>query len=377
MSEKRTRPDNSKNLTSTTVKKLRVTHTGKTIADSEQPGLYIYLGSRQQTWRLCVRRRRVDYDIKLGSFAELDTEKARVAARAKLAEIEGGRGGVDITQFSIADGWEATKRADLAPATLVFYRKLWRLEVKQKWAGSGAVDLAMDGRREIIRWHKEVSTRRSPHMANAGVKVLASCIGHLKCDYPRVPRLNLSKFPWHPEPPRKFDLSDQRMAEHHRTVLKHANPVRRAMFETCYLTGLRPKSLIDLKPEHIDGDWLRNVPTKIGPWDFPITDPVKAVLERTRNWSSHWIFPSTVNMDRQMTKYAMSEEGALPMSALRKHFSTAGNKTLPAPVAETLVGHKLTGKMRDQYWNPTEAELMDAAQILATGLAKRRDSLLR
>lgn len=184
----------------------------------------------------------------------------------------------------------------------------------------------------------------------------------LKWAYQREYISKMPVFPWNKEDNTRVRWLKP---EEEKQLLSLLPPETAAFCEILMHTGMRRGELLNLKPEHIDGDYARIWKTKTGkPRSVPLNDRAK---ELCKQWLPFKLAPNTIHNHWLKAKTAMGldHDKDFVLHMLRH---TAATRMLDATgniaVVSKLLGHaKITTTSR--YAHIADEQLLEAVRITA------------
>lgn len=220
----------------------------------------------------------------------------------------------------------------------------------------------------MIEDYKQVlSTIVAPATCNRKMNALHKL---LKWAYQRDYITKMPVFPWNPEDNTRVRWLKP---EEEKQLFSLLRPDIAAFCEILMHTGLRRSELLNLKPEHIDGDYARIWKTKTGkPRSVPLNDRAK---ELCKQWLPLDIPRMTLHTHWLKAKKAMGLEHDKDF-VLHMLRHTAATRMLDATgniaVVSKLLGHaKITTTSR--YAHVADEQLLEAVRLTAK---KRQDVAL-
>ena len=256
------------------------------------PGLRLMAGKRAKTFYFTKRDGNKIRQIKIGTFPELNVERARMKARELTNKVVAGVRIVAPSGLTLRDGLEAyverrRSMSKLSEGTEQDYRNLLRLHAAD-W-----LDMPMSAITTAAVEDRFFALEDSPAVANKLVTVMR-CIykrAMARDDDLRDPtRVVTELWSSNVRVPLSMDL-----AAIMRDVQAVGNPVKRTAWQLLLHTGLRSGNLRSLTWDHIDFDAktmhidrMKNGEART----LPLSDHSCALFQTVRRYDQHWCFPS-------------------------------------------------------------------------------------
>ena len=312
--------------------------------------------------------------------ARLDLNGIRALATSVRANVRNGRPPLwtEVQErpawrlFTLAEALEMHIAGGLAagrvmPSTERLYRDTARLYLGD-WLNRPLVDL---DRSSVRQRHLEVAGGHGPGVANATVRILRAAWNRAARQHPELgdaPTTNVDMFRL---APRDYGLREEdirRLWE----LFESLDPVRRDYFQTILFTGLRRRSVAELRCEDVDpiSRTVRIQKPKGGErraFTLPVCNQLHAVFERRALDSaasgSPWLFPAASSSGHLEEPRA---DGVPPPHAIRHLFASVAGNLVPAYPLKALLNHaRSSTDVTAGYVNLTPEQLRPHAQLVA------------
>ena len=318
--------------------------------------------------------------ITLGSAALMGVGEARAGCLAiETGERSGGPEGEPVPTFAEFAAGPARALLDRCkPSTQ--RTAAWILKAHLLPA-FGSLPLDRIARTDVSLWFDEYS-RTAPGGANRAMNLLRRILNHaVLCEHIRTnPTRGIKR---NPRPKLTRFLSREEIRRLHRELdrLTCARPSRARqadIIRLLLLTGCRKSEIRTLRWQDVDGDTLNLVDTKTGPRQVLLNAPAHAILERQPRSDSPYVFPSTRNPGRPLSRdlplwYRVRREAGIEdvrLHDLRHTFAShAVLQGVPLPVVSRLLGHKRPS-MTMRYAHVGDRETEAAAERIGAEIAR-------
>ena len=327
--------------------------------DGEVRGFGLFVGKRSKTWydQRDVAGRTVRK--KIGRFPLIGAAAARQAAQAHALEMSPGSG--KVYQQGAPTLAEAMETYLVRPKLRSEeHAKGVRRQMERHLGDWLGLPLDEITRAMVVRRHGDMATYRRagetlrrPSEANHTFRNFRSIDNHARRAYP-LPETPTNAIEWLVEQP------DGEVIEHpvdwRRTVDALDNSIRIAFYRLLLFTGFRKSEAFALRWNAVRADHIHLPITRNGrPFEFPIVDAHREILEPMRRLSREWVFPSPKSTSGHLTG-----PGRLKWSphAHRRTFATVA---VEAGVIEDIVGrllnHTPASVMGQRYAKPSNDAL--------------------
>ncbi|MYH56643.1 MAG: tyrosine-type recombinase/integrase [Boseongicola sp. SB0675_bin_26] len=302
-----------------------------------------------------------------------------IAGEAKA----GGRFGSCIPLFRnyVADPWMAGHSNHWKPATLKHVESLLRSQLLPEFGHLRVDRIAPAG---VQAWFDRSSVT-APSNANKGLALLRRIMNHavssgmISINPVKRTRMNprprLTRFLSAEEIVRLHEALDECVAERP-AYERQADIIRLLIY-----TGCRKSEIKNLRWSEVDGDTLRLADSKTGPRTVHLSANARAVIDRQRDGSGAFVFPSPVNPhqpygpDLRLWNRVRGQTG---LSGVRLHdtrhtyASQAVMKGVPLPVVARLLGHRQL-RMTMRYAHAGDREVIAAAERVGAAISRALD----
>ncbi len=332
--------------------------------DTEVKGFALFVGKRAKTWYfqrdVGGRTRRV----LIGRWPTINAAVARQTAQSLLLESSRGAGkslaiGAPTLETALETYLVRPKLHSTANANNVRSQMERHL---RDW-----MRLPLDEITRGMTVQKHAAMAATPSEANHALRNFRSIWNHARrsVDLPECPTRAIE---WYPEEPDGRLIEDLR--EWRRAVDGLDNPIHAACYRLLLFTGFRRSEALALRWRDVHPDCIHLPMTKNGrPFDFPVVEAHREILEPMRGLSREWVFPAPKSAAGHLQSPAR-----LPWSphAHRRTFATVA---VEAGVIEDVVGRLLnhtplsvTGR---RYARPSLEALRPAVQTACDELVRR------
>ncbi|MDS9467957.1 hypothetical protein RGQ15_10310 [Paracoccus sp. MBLB3053] len=314
--------------------------------------------------------------LSLAQAQELATQWAKQFIDGTLSQLQSDAA---METLTLADGFAlAVQNYDRA-ATRSYYASVWANHLEPKFGKRRMVELSKSID-EVKAWYRTMK-EKNKFIADACVKTMNSIYLHSRDHFhhlPRSPGLYAKDKKRGKYVPKRYDISERSLHEHHAAIARATNePVKQAFLDFVYFTGMRPRTVRELRWSwFMEGDDFQPAGFLV-PADFmkvpneffcPLTDQLLEVIARVSHLGSEFVFPSPSTGGR-IGDYKLP--GAWLASRLRKHFATAAHKVLGNwAMGEALMAHTLPA-LGKSYVHPTHEDLAEAAAKVHSVLAAK------
>ena len=368
-------------LTDANVARLAPAAREYTVWDTRHAGLGVRIRpSGHRSFVYCRRGENRAGRITLGSAALMGVEQARGKCLALETAVQSERTKREaVPTFADFCAGPVKARLDsLKPST----RKAERWVLSRRLLPAfGSLPLDRITPARIHRWFDAYS-RTAPGGANWALSVFrrilnqAVICGHLDTNpargIKRNPRPKLTRF-----------LSRDEVRRLHRELdhcvsLRPSHARQADIIRLLLLTGCRKGEIVTMRWQDIDGDTLNLGDGKTGPRRVFLNAPARGVLERQPRAESAWVFPSSADPKRPLSRnlslwYEVRKEAAIEdvrLHDLRHTFAShAVLQGIPLPVVSRLLGHKHPG-MTTRYAHVGDREIEAAAERIGSAIAR-------
>ena len=211
----------------------------------------------------------------------------------------------------------------------------------------------------------------SPSGANHLLRTFRTIWNHARRSHD-LPESPTRAIEWYEERPDGRIIED--LPEWRETIDALENPIHAAFYRLLLFTGFRKSEAFELRWRDVQSDRIHLPMTKNGrPFDLPILDIHREVLEPMRGLSREWVFPAPKSTSGHLTG---PKRLVWSPHAHRRTFATVA---MEAGVIEDLVGrllnHTPVSVTGQRYARPSVEALRPAMELGCAELRRRCDMM--
>ena len=268
------------------------------------PGLRVKVGRRSASYRYvgtCNHGRNTPVSLTIGRTDAMTLKQAQGAARELKLRLSRGedpradkRRAEVPTVAEALDGYLKSRAGDLSPATVKWYHAMIDGPLRSL-ARRRMDELSRD---ECRRTHERTTARSGPYLANGAMRCLKALHNDVARTHDLPPNPVSRAVKMNRESPRDAAVLPEHMPQMWRALDALEDPMRRAAWTTCVLTGLRSADVRSARWSNLSEDGVLFVPEPKGRRSFhlPLPSHLLGVLEElrehTRPWESDFMLPA-------------------------------------------------------------------------------------